>query len=98
MLFSIAMGMTGYALVVGKFATITQIPVGVQTSSTFIAFGVYLLISLLYLSKINLHPKDFYNEVSNPDNMGFIAICSVATTLVATALLPYSESLSLVLF
>jgi len=98
MLFSTVMGMTGYALVIDKFATIIQFPVGVQTFFTFIAFGVYILILFLYLSKINLHPKDFYKEISNPDNIGFIAISSAATTLIATALLPYSESLSLTLW
>ncbi|RUM94517.1 MAG: C4-dicarboxylate ABC transporter, partial [Thiothrix sp.] len=95
MLFAIVMGLTGYSLVIQKLATIVYIPMGIQDFFAYLAFGVYLLISFLYLNKINLHPKDFYKEVSNPNHIGFIAITSVATTLIATTLLPYSESLSL---
>jgi len=98
MLFAIVMGLTGYSLVIQKLATIVYIPVGTQDFFAYLAFGVYLLISFLYLNKINLHPKDFYKEVSNPNHIGLIAIASVATTLIATTLFRYSESLSLMVW
>jgi len=98
MIFSIVMGLTGYSLVIQKLAKIVYIPMGAQDFFAYLAFGAYLLFTFIYLNKINLHPKDFYKDVSNPNHIGFIAIASVATTLIATTILPYSESLSLMVW
>ena len=98
MLFAIVTGITGYTLVIQNLATVIDIPMGVQKGLSYFAFGIYLLISFLYLNKINLYPKNFSIDLPEPNYMGFISIIPVATILIATALFPYNENLSLLLW
>ncbi len=96
--FASVMGLSGFAIVVQTASADLSLPGYVPRSLAYFALAVFVLITLTYLTKLVLFPSTVMREALHPSRIGFVATATVATLLVATAILPFHPSLSSVLW
>ncbi len=97
-LFAIIMGLSGFAIMLGKAYHIIDMPYWLYLSVLFMDSVLFLLIFTAYLFKIILYFDDVKKEFYHPIKSSFMAAISVSMLLLSIAFYDYAPTLSILLW
>lgn len=97
-LFSIVMGLTGYALASQKMIPAAGLPQIVPAVILAAAAGVFALLLVLYLLKMIFHFESFKQEWNHPVLSVFFPAVSISLLLIGTGLTAYDPNTARILW
>jgi tellurite resistance protein len=96
-IFSVVMGLAGFAIAVQRAETILGLPAGAGNGLGWAAAGVFVLLTAIYVAKLLRFRDEVANELAHPIKLSFFPAISIGLILLAVALHPASARLSLAL-
>lgn len=85
--FSIILGLSGFAIAFQKAEQILQIPFAISDYILYIALFVFSIITMIYLLKIILAPRDVMAEFRHSNKLNFFPAFSISLLLFSIAFL-----------
>lgn len=96
--FAVVMGLTGFAIALGKAEEVLGLPIHAAPWVTAVAGLVFLGIFFAYLAKLIRHRTAVAKELKHPIKLSFFPALSISLILLSVALLKAAPSASLALW
>lgn len=97
-LYSSVMGITGLGLAWRFAAQYFQISGLIGTSLIWLGFSIYILLNILNILRAVIKPALIIQEWRHPDQFNFIPTVTIAGSLLACGVLPYSKILASIIW
>lgn len=92
--FAIVMGLTGVSIAWSKAQRVFEIPVDMAGGLLWVAIGVFVLATLLYLAKLVRYPQAVMEEIRHPVQLNFLPTISISLLLISVAVFGHSPALA----
>jgi len=96
--FSIVMGLTGFAIAILRAEEVLGLPVGVGQVLVWLAAAVFLLLAVVYGTKVAHYRAEVVKELNHPIKLSFFPTISISLVLLSIAFRSTQPELSFVLF
>lgn len=93
--FAVIMGMTGFTVAWHHAESLLTLPVRPSPVLLALTIVTFVILLVLYLTKILKYPNQVKAEYSHPIKLNFFPTVSIGLILISVALLPYSHPFSL---
>ncbi len=94
--FAVVMGMTGFTIAWHRAETLFAMPVKPSPVLLGLTITIFLVLAGFYLAKAVKYPDSVRAEFGHPVKLNFFPTISIGLILISIAVLPYSDSASLV--
>jgi len=96
--FAVVMGMTGFTIAWHRVEGLLGLPVKPSPILLWLTITGFVALLMLYLVKALKYPGEVKAEFAHPVKLNFFPTISIGLILLSIALLPYSSSVSLILW
>ncbi len=96
--FAMVMGITGFAIAMGKFHHLQWLPKAPFDIVLFLGLGLFVLLSCLYAAKAAMFPGEVLGEFNHPVRTNFFATISISLLLLAIGFHAYWPMLAVALW
>jgi len=96
--FSMVMGLTGFAIALGKFYHLQWLPKWLFDGALILSLGLFMVLSFLYAAKAALFHEEVRSEFNHPVRTNFFATISISMLLLSIGFHAYWPMLGVVLW
>jgi tellurite resistance protein len=96
--FAVVMGLAGFTIAWHRAETVFSMPLHISPWLLGITVAVFVVLALLYASKVVRYGKAVRAEFAHPIKLNFFPTTSIGLILLSIALLPYQMDISFVLW